>query len=194
MYAVIGLGNPGAKYAETRHNMGFWAVEALASDLGLSGWQEKSGCRFVRGDLGEEELLLIEPLKFMNCSGEAVQPIISFYKIPPKSIIVLYDELDLDPGTIRLKKGGAESSSHGGIDDLITHLGSPDFYRVRIGIGHPRRSTPDIPIAVADYVLGRPRGEDVDKLRDACRRAAKAVPVLIREGLEAAQRAFHVSG
>jgi len=194
MYAVIGLGNPGAKYSSTRHNMGFWALETLAGNLKLSGWKEKPGCRFVRGDLDDEELLLIEPLKYMNCSGEAVQPLIAFYKIPPKSIIVLYDELDLDPGVIRLKKGGAGTSSHGGIDDLITHLGSPDFYRIRIGIGHPRRSMPDVPVEVTDYVLGQPRGEELELLKGACSRAAEAVPILIREGLEAAQRKFHVAG
>ena len=167
MFAVIGLGNPGSRYANTRHNLGYRAVSALADSLGLAGkWKEKGNCSYLKADLGDVETLLLLPLQFMNLNGEAVRPLLTFYKIPVDSVLVLYDELDLPPGTIRVAKGGS-AGGHRGVQDVIAQLGSSDFYRIRIGIGHPRNFDPPLPIDVSDYVLGHPTGEEQKLLNEA---------------------------
>lgn len=191
MFAVIGLGNPGSKYASTRHNLGFRAVMALADSLGLSDkWKEKSGCAYVQATIVDEDCLLLMPQKFMNLSGEAVRPLISFYKIPVPSIVVLYDELDLPPGVIRLGKSGS-AGGHRGVQDLIAQLSSADFFRVRMGIGHPRNTNPPLEMDVSDYVLSVPKGEERALLEQSVIKAAQATQSLIAEGLEVAQRKFN---
>ncbi|MFN8389514.1 MAG: aminoacyl-tRNA hydrolase [Bdellovibrionota bacterium] len=190
MYAVIGLGNPGAQYQHTRHNLGFWAVEALASQLGLStSFKRKGGCEIERGQLGSEQVVLILPQTYMNRSGEAAQPILGYFKIPVDHVIVIHDELDLDPGALRVKVGGG-AGGHNGLRDLIEKLGSPDFYRIRIGVGHPRRA--GLPqMDPSDYVLGHPGKDEAALLREVAADAARAAAALITDGLAAAQQQYH---
>ena len=188
MYAIVGLGNPGAQYAQTRHNLGFWVVDLLSKKLG-SKLKSKGACEFARAQSGGEDLLLIKPQSFMNRSGEAAQPLLAFFKIPIENVIVVYDELDLDPGILKLRRGGG-AGGHNGLQDMITQLGSADFFRVRIGIGHPRRA--GIPqMDPADWVLGEATGDQRKALEESASRAAEAALILASEGLESAQQKFH---
>jgi PTH1 family peptidyl-tRNA hydrolase len=148
---VVGLGNPGPRYAETRHNVGFWLVERLARRYGavLRAENKFSGeLARIRTEVGE--CWLLRPMTYMNNSGRAVSALARFYKIPLQHMLVVHDELDLAPGVIRLKQGGGHGG-HNGLRDIISAMGGKDFWRARIGIGHPGHRD-----AVTDYVLSRP--------------------------------------
>lgn len=148
---VIGLGNPGPKYADTRHNVGFWLVDRLARHYGehLRAENRFSGeVARIRTEVGE--CWLLKPMTYMNHSGRAVSALARFYKIPVEQMLVVHDELDMAPGVIRLKKGGGHGG-HNGLRDIVSAMDSKDFYRLRIGIGHPGHKD-----AVTDYVLSRP--------------------------------------
>ncbi|MCU0658021.1 MAG: aminoacyl-tRNA hydrolase [Polyangiaceae bacterium] len=150
MYLVVGLGNPGPRYADTRHNFGFLVVDALAARLGAEPFRDKFSAEVARARSGSEELILLKPQTFMNLSGQSVQPAAAFFKIPVARVLVLHDELDLPFGELRLKQGGGHAG-HNGLRSLIERLGSPDFPRLRLGIGRPTASFRE----VADYVLAR---------------------------------------
>lgn len=182
---VVGLGNPGPEYERTRHNAGFWWVEDLAHELGARFNFEKrfqAEIASTRSDHGE--LRLIKPLTFMNLSGQAVGAVVRFYGIEPAEILVAHDELDLAAGEIRLKFGGGHAG-HNGLRDIDRHLGSRDYWRLRIGIGHPRDSaTPQKP--VADWVLERPRREEQDAIEAAIERALAARDLMLSGACERA--------
>ena len=210
MFAVIGLGNPGLRYEHTRHNAGFRVIAQLAkaseTSLGKLNWQNKSGCSFTKTVFGKVSCLLILPQKFMILSGTASGPLLRFYNIEADKLIVVQDDLDLAPGTLRIRKGGA-AAGHKGIADLISSLGNDDFVRVRLGIGHPRRqSEAAVPAAgaklpeqfysegqVVSWVLGVPEGEDAKLLEQAEERAAAAIIMIMEQGLERAQQNFNRS-
>ena len=148
---VVGLGNPGPKYAETRHNVGFWLVDRLARRYGAALRPENKFAgelARIRSEAGE--CWLLKPMTYMNNSGRAVSALARFYKIPLEQMLVVHDELDLAPGVVRLKKGGGHGG-HNGLRDIVSAMGGKDFYRARIGIGHPGHKD-----AVTDYVLSRP--------------------------------------
>jgi len=149
---IVGLGNPGGEYADTRHNAGFWLCERLAPLLGAA---LKSESRFhgIAGRARSQAWLLM-PQRYMNRSGQSVAALAGFYRIAPADILVLHDELDLPPGALRLKFGGG-LGGHNGLKDIAAHLGTQDFWRLRIGIGHPGDRS-----QVVDYVLKKPRAED----------------------------------
>ena len=142
----VGLGNPGREHARQRHNIGFMAVERIAADHGFGPWREKFHGRIAEGRLGEDRVLLLQPLTYMNLSGQSVAAAARFHKIPETDIAVFHDELDLAPGKLRVKRGGGHAG-HNGLRDILRHLG-PDFLRVRMGIGHPGRKE-----LVSGYVL-----------------------------------------
>jgi len=148
---VVGLGNPGPKYDDTRHNVGFWLVDRLARRYGavMRGDNKFSG-EVARIHTEAGDCWLLKPMTYMNHSGRAVSALANFYKIRPEQMLVVHDELDLAPGTIRLKKGGGHGG-HNGLRDIVSALGSKDFVRARIGIGHPGHKD-----GVTDYVLSRP--------------------------------------
>ena len=146
MKLIAGLGNPGAKYAGNRHNIGFMAVERIAADHGFSPWRQKFQGLISEGRLGREKVLLLRPTTFMNRSGQAVGEALRFYKLGPEDLIVIHDELDLAPGKARLKQGGGHAG-HNGLRSIHGHIG-PDFTRLRLGIGHPGHKD-----RVAGYVL-----------------------------------------
>lgn len=135
MLLIVGLGNPGAQYRNNRHNVGFMAVDAIARANGFSNWSRKFQGEIADGRLGDERVLLLKPQTYMNLSGQSAHAAAQFHKIAPENIVVLYDELDLAPGKLRVKNGGG-SGGHNGIKSLDAHLG-PTYRRVRIGIGHP---------------------------------------------------------
>lgn len=157
---IVGLGNPGAEYEDTRHNAGVWFLEALARSCGASlQLERKFHGLTARACLGGREVRLLFPATFMNRSGQAVAAVTNFYRIPPRSILVAHDELDLPVGTARLKQGGGHGG-HNGLRDIISHLGNNrEFLRLRIGIGHPGDSN-----RVVNYVLNKPSRQDGDKI------------------------------
>jgi len=169
---IVGLGNPGAEYEDTRHNAGFWLCERLAAKLGVALKRES---RF-HGIVGRthEQMWLLMPQTFMNCSGQAVAALARFYRIPPADMLVLHDELDLPPGALRLKFGGG-LGGHNGLKDIAAHLGTQDFWRLRIGVGHPGDRN-----QVVDYVLKKPRSEERSLIEEALDRALDAWPMLAR--------------
>ncbi len=135
MKLIVGLGNPGEKYARNRHNVGFMAVDAIATAYHFPAWRKKFSGEVTEGRLGGEKVLLLKPMTFMNDSGRSVVEAVRFYRLAPEDVIVIHDELDLAPGRIRVKSGGGHAG-HNGLRSIIAHIG-PDFHRVRIGIGHP---------------------------------------------------------
>ena len=179
---VVGLGNPGSEYADHRHNLGFWFVDRLANELKLPlAAQGKFFGRVAR----EGELALLQPSTFMNHSGQAVAALARFYKITAAEILVVHDELDLPPGTIRLKQGGG-NGGHNGLKDIQAHLATPDFWRLRLGIGHPGERN-----EVINYVLKAPRREEQELIDRAIDRCLLAWPKLGVGDYEAAQRLLH---
>ncbi|WP_026688691.1 aminoacyl-tRNA hydrolase [Alteribacter aurantiacus] len=169
MKLIVGLGNPGAKYDGTRHNVGFEVIDRCQDKLSIELTESKFKGIHGSAGMGSEKIFLQKPLTYMNLSGEAVAPLMNFYKMTPEDLLVVYDDLDLAPGKIRLRqKGGA--GGHNGIKSLIQHLGTDEFKRIRIGVGRPVQGQ-----AVTDHVLGRfapderkLMDESVEKATDAC--------------------------
>lgn len=176
MKIVVGLGNPGREYSATRHNVGFMAVDILAARWQASDWHSRFGA-LVAEHRGAEPVLLIKPQTYMNLSGQAVGPALRWYKLAPSDLIVIYDDLDLPVGKLRLRpQGGA--GGHRGIESLFDHLGCHEFNRVRIGIGRP----PDFMVA-ADYVLSRFTTAEQPLISETIQRAAEAVEAVLTEGI-----------
>ena len=183
---VAGLGNPGREYAAARHNAGFWFIDALAAALRAPLAPES---RFA-GAVGKAgEVRLVKPSTYMNESGRSVAALARFYAIAPDEILVVHDELDLKPGEAKLKLGGGVAG-HNGLRDILATLGSPDFWRLRIGIGHPRDSP--LPLQdVVDYVLKPPRAEERSAIDAALDRARVAWPDIARGDMERAMMSLH---
>lgn len=190
MKLVVGLGNPGKKYEATRHNAGFWWIEHLAR---AARSEFRHEARF-HGDVARVataggELWLLKPGTFMNQSGRAVAALAGFYKLAPLEILIVHDELDLPPGTVRLKKGGG-TGGHNGVNDVAAQLGTKDFWRLRLGIGHPRNQTATEQ-EVLDYVLHKPRAADRAAIDDAMARGLEVWPLIAEDKLEAAMLKLH---
>ena len=189
MKLVVGLGTPGKKYERTRHNAGFWWVERLAHDARANLRDEGKFHGRVARINGTTESWLLLPETFMNDSGRAVGALATFYKIAPPDILVVHDELDLAPGVVKLKLGGG-SSGHNGLKDIAECLGSRDFWRLRLGIGHPR----DLAASqqeVVDYVLHPPRAEEQSAIDDAIAKSLAIWPLLSEGKTEAAMLKLH---
>ncbi|MGB0719083.1 MAG: aminoacyl-tRNA hydrolase [Bdellovibrionales bacterium] len=136
MWLLVGLGNPGDKYAKNRHNIGFMAVDEIAREYGFAAWRSKFQSEMAEGRIGDHKVVLLKPQTYMNESGLAIGKAAKFYKIPPTRVVVFHDELDLPPAKMRVKTGGGVAG-HNGLKSARAHLGTADFMRVRIGIGHP---------------------------------------------------------
>jgi PTH1 family peptidyl-tRNA hydrolase len=197
MYLVVGLGNPGKKYEKNRHNVGFMVADRLRADGGLPDYKEKFSGVFSRGrvstlaapaaEQGAGDAMLLKPMTFMNLSGDSVQPAAAFVKVDPAHVIVVHDELDLVFGDVRVKVGGGHAG-HNGLRSIIQRLGTPDFVRVRVGIGRP---PPGFRGDVADYVLSDFDASDRAELPDVLARAAEAVTLIVDKGAAAAQNAVN---
>lgn len=183
---IVGLGNPGREYESTRHNVGFRWVDEL---VGMQKLSFRSEAKFhgltARGQLQGHEVLLLKPQTFMNVCGRSVAALVQFYKIAPAEILVVHDELDLPPGVARLKMGGGHGG-HNGLKDIIAHLASKDFWRLRIGIGHPGERA-----EVSDYVLNDPRREDRELIEGAMCKAQEIAHLVIEGKTEAAMLKLH---
>jgi PTH1 family peptidyl-tRNA hydrolase len=182
---IVGLGNPGPEYADTRHNVGFCFVDRLARQLGVELTPES---RFFGRIARHPAGWLLEPTTFMNRSGQAVGALARFYRIAPEEILVVHDDLDLAPGDIRIKQGGG-NGGHNGLKDIQAALGTPAFWRLRLGIGHPRRL--GLAQAVVDFVLHRPRAEEAAAIALALDRCLLAWPALAAGDYALAQRQLH---
>jgi len=185
---IVGLGNPGREYEATRHNAGFWWVDRLAGQQRLDFRAEnKFHGLAARGQVHGHEVFLLKPQTFMNVSGRAVGALAQFYKIEPHQVLVVHDELDLPPGSAKLKLGGGHGG-HNGLKDIIAHLGTRDFWRLRIGIGHPGERS-----EVSSYVLNAPRKEEQPLIEEAMERALDVSHLVIEGKLEAAMLKLHSS-
>lgn len=182
---IVGLGNPGAEYTETRHNAGFWFCERLARELSVKLSPEG---RFhgLAGNARSEGVWILLPQTFMNRSGLSVRALAQFYKIQPAEILVVHDELDIPPGQLRLKFGGG-AGGHNGLKDISAHLGSPDYWRLRIGVGHPGDRN-----EVVNFVLKPPRREEQQAIDAALDRALLAWPQLQRADFGAAMQKLNI--
>ncbi len=189
MYVVCGLGNPGKRYANTRHNLGFITVDRLAEKLGTDVKRVKFKALVGEARIGvpAEKVILVKPQTYMNLSGESLREVVDFYKIEPDHLIVIYDDLDLDVGRLRIRPHGS-AGTHKGMQSVIYQLGFDDFPRIRIGIGD--RGNMDI----KDYVTGGFTKEEVGPLEDAVDRAVEAVLCIIREDVTTAMNKYNGSG
>ena len=170
---IVGLGNPGKEYAQTRHNAGFWFVEQLADRYGISLKAEPKFHGFTgRGQIEGHDVRLLLPTTFMNRSGQSVVPFAKFYQVTPEAILIAHDELDMDPGIIRLKTGGGHGG-HNGLRDIVPHIG-PNFHRLRIGIGHPGSKD-----RVSGHVLGKAPSSEQDLMDAAIDHALSKVKMLV---------------
>ncbi|MCO5100810.1 MAG: aminoacyl-tRNA hydrolase [Burkholderiaceae bacterium] len=189
---VVGLGNPGPEHEHDRHNAGFWFVDALARSSGTSLARESKFFGVVgRARIAGEAVFLLEPSTWMNRSGQAVAALANFYRIAPPEILVVHDELDLLPGQAKLKRGGGHAG-HNGLRDIQARLGSADFWRLRLGIGHPR--TLQLAQDVVDFVLHRPSREQRQQIDDAITRALDCLPLLAAGDPVAAMQRLHTRG
>ncbi len=183
---VVGLGNPGPKYAETRHNAGFWFLGRLLASASVSlRSQTRLKSEVARATLFDRDVVLAQPTTFMNHSGQAVRALTDYYDIDPANLLVAYDELDLPPGTARLKEGGGHGG-HNGVRDIVRHLATPDFLRLRIGIGHPGNKD-----AVTRYVLSRSPADQRGQIDAAIDRALDVMPLVAAGRLQDAMTALH---
>ena len=183
---IVGLGNPGADYVDTRHNAGFWLIDQIAADQGTSFRFEKrynaDECKFK---VESRDVFLLKPMTFMNRSGQAVSALARYYKIKPEQILVIHDELDLPPGTNRIKQAGGHGG-HNGLRDIVNHLGSRDFFRVRVGIGHPGDAS-----QVINYVLHKPSVADLNAIEAANRDTLAVMPLVFEGRIDKAMQALH---
>lgn len=182
---VAGLGNPGPDYDGTRHNAGFLAIDTLAKELGANYWKDEHGALVAHVQYGGEEILLVKPQSFMNTSGGPISKIAAAYKIAPEEVLVIHDDLDLEPGTIRVKVGGGHGG-HNGLRSIHAKLGGNEYARVRVGIGHPPGKKP-----VADFVLQRPKAKDAEDFDVAVALAADATLHVLDEGPVKAMNRFN---
>jgi PTH1 family peptidyl-tRNA hydrolase len=185
---IVGLGNPGAEYLRTRHNAGFWFVDALAAGQGERwGFDGKLHGETCKLRIAGEPVWLLKPATFMNKSGIAVASALRYYKIEPDECLVAHDELDLDAGTVRMKFDGGHGGQNG-LRDIVAHLGHGKFHRLRIGIGHPGHKD-----KVTPWVLGRPSAQDEDAILDGIARALDVLPLAVEGQFDKAMQRLHTA-
>ena len=189
---IVGLGNPGQEHEQDRHNAGFWFVDALAKQLGTQFETEKRfHGKVAKAKWEGEDLFLLKPSTFMNLSGQAVGALCRFHKISPADILVVQDELDLKPGTARIKLGGG-TGGHNGLKDIQAHLGTPDYWRLRLGIGHPRDLAGDgRAMDVADYVLRSPQLLEQKSIESSIANGLQILPLFLKGDAQAAMLELH---
>ena len=185
--AIAGLGNPEERHARTLHNAGFWFVDELARRAGAEfRYEKRFDAEICRIHISDNDVWLIKPQSYMNLSGGPVRGVLEYYRLAVSDLLVAHDEIDLPPGTVRLKKGGGHGG-HNGLRDIIKHTGS-DFMRLRIGVGHPGHKD-----LVTDYVLKRASAEVEQAMRSNVDDAADVVPTLVEDGIEAAMTRLHTT-
>ena len=186
MYLIAGLGNPGSKYTGTRHNMGFDVIDILVERHKIPQSGTKFNAMYGKGMIGDHKVILMKPLSYMNLSGGPIQQMASFFKIDvPARLIVIQDDIDLEPGTLRIRKQGS-AGGHNGMKDIIQKLGTDTFCRVRIGVGAKPKDWD-----LADYVLGRFTPEERTRVDETLQMAADAVELIVESGADAAMNKYN---
>lgn len=185
MHAIVCLGNPGAQYADTRHNVGFRVADQLAAQHGIDLRRRRLRSVFGRGTIAGRDVLVVKPQTFMNDSGDAARRVVQFFKIAQSDFLVVYDDIALDLGAIRLRPGGSDAG-HKGMRSIAAHLGTLDIVRLRLGIGAPPEG-----MTARDWVLSDFKAAEREQVEDMVARAAEAVEVFLGEGLEAAMNRFN---
>ena len=185
MYLIIGLGNPEEEYGRTRHNMGFNVINKLSNKYGIEVNKKKFDGLCGDGMIEGEKVILLKPQTYMNLSGKSIVQVVNFYKIPLENVIVIYDDIDIEPGLIRIRKKGS-SGSHNGMKSVIAELGSGEFMRVRVGIGKPKYDGDMI-----NYVIGAVPEEEQKELENGVERAKEAVIEILRSGIDTSMNKFN---
>ena len=185
-WLVVGLGNPGSKYESTRHNMGFLAVDKLAQNEKLKWNKLRFKAWTATWEVGGEKILLMKPQTYMNLSGESVGEAARFYKIPADHVLVISDDISLPAGKLRIRASGS-AGGHNGLKNIIQHLGTDRFPRIKVGVGSPQQAGFD----TVDWVIGKPMGEDQKVIMEALDKAVAAIPVLIGQGIDRAMSRFN---
>jgi len=187
---IVGLGNPGRAYVNTRHNVGFECLNFFARRQGISWVRRQAKARVGFGDVAAEKVILVKPLTFVNLSGESVAPLVRYYNVAPADILVIYDDVDFPLGKIRIREGGG-AGGHNGMKSIIEHLGSRDFPRIRVGIGPIGADEPE-KIRSREYVLGHFTSDERAVLSEICPRVADAVYCILSEGIAAAMNKYNL--
>ena len=185
-WMIVFLGNAGPRYNGTRHNVGFAVGDILAKRCGVSINRLRSRALTARANIGGHDVLLVKPQTFMNLSGEAVRPLADYFKIPPERVLVVSDEVALVPGRLRMRASGS-AGGHNGLKNIIQHLGSDRFPRIKVGVGSPKQAGYE----VVDWVIGMPMGEEQKILLDTLDRAARAIAAVITLGMDKAMNKFN---
>jgi PTH1 family peptidyl-tRNA hydrolase len=186
MYIIIGLGNPTRQYQATRHNIGFDVITRLADDYNIALDEKKHKAICGKGMIGGEKVILAQPQTYMNLSGESVRELIDYYKLTNEDIIVIYDDVSLEVGQLRLRRKGS-AGGHNGIKNIISHLGTDEFYRIKIGVGE-KPAGHDL----ANYVLGRFQEEEQASIREALKKASKACETIITQDFDTAMNTYNM--
>lgn len=178
MYIIVGLGNPGKKYEKTRHNVGFNVIDEISKRNGIEVKKEKFNALIGEGFIGEEKLILVKPMRYMNLSGQAVSLIYNFYKIEPENLIIVYDDIDIPLGNIRIRKQGG-AGTHNGMKSICSSLGFKNFPRIRVGIGNDGED-------LIDYVIGKVPKKEQEILRESALKAGIAAEDILKFGIDRA--------
>ena len=185
MYLIVGLGNPGKEYENTRHNMGFKVLNKLAEKYNIPITKSKFNGKYGIGMIENEKVILLEPQTYMNLSGEAIKPMLDFYKVDPSNLLVIYDDIDVEPSKIKIRiKGGP--GTHNGMKSVVKEIGTEEFPRIRVGVGQPI-----IKIAMIDFVIGHVPEEEMKLLNEGIDKAENAVGEILRHGINYAMNKFN---
>ena len=185
MYIIAGLGNPGSKYEKTRHNMGFNTINKISQQYNIEVKQNKFQALYGSGMIEKEKVILLKPQTYMNLSGNSVKEVVDFYKIEKEKILVIYDDMDIEPGKIKIRKKGS-AGGHNGMKSIIQMIGTEEFPRIRVGIGRPIRKDDEI-----NYVIGAIPEEDLKRLDEGIEKAQKAVEEILRNGVDSAMNKYN---
>ncbi len=185
MYLIVGLGNPEEEYSKTRHNMGFNTINKLSQQYNIDVKQKKFQALYGSGIIEKEKVILLKPQTYMNLSGNSVKEVVDFYKIEKEKILVIYDDMDIDPGKIKIRKKGS-SGGHNGIKSIIQMIGTEDFTRIRVGIGRPMHKGDEI-----NYVIGAIPEVELKKLEEGTEKAQKAVDEILKNGVDSAMNKYN---
>ena len=187
MYIIVGLGNPGRKYDGTKHNVGFDVIDRLVDEHGIPSSGISLKAMVGKGMIAGQKVLLAKPMTYMNLSGEAVRALVDYYKVDPEQeLVVIYDDISLEPGQIRIRKKGS-AGGHNGMKNIIAHLGTDQFPRIKVGVGMPEHPDHEM----IDWVIGKPKGDEAKLLRQTLDRAANAALCLMAEGPDKAMNKFN---
>ena len=185
MYLIIGLGNPEEEYSKTRHNMGFNTINKLAKKYNIEINKNKFQGLYETAIIEGQKIVLIKPQTYMNLSGNCIKEFVNFYKIENENILVIYDDMDIEPGTIKIRKKGS-SGGHNGMKSIIQLLGTEEFPRIRVGIGRPEHSGDEV-----NYVIGAIPEEEIPKLEEGTEKAKEAIIEILKNGIDSAMNKFN---